>query len=364
MNYKSLPFCLCCESLDLVNVIDLGEQSPANNYSITDKYPLALNVCKKCSHLQLSHSVDPDVLFSNYPYMSGVSQTMKDYYKKFATLCIEYMPEALNVLEIACNDGSQLDVFQEMGFHTFGIEPAKNIYEIANKRHYVINDFFPCKFEVKPDIIVAQNVFAHVPEPLQFLNGCFDIMTDESHLFIQNSQTRMLEQGQFDTIYHEHISFFNIKSLQTILSRAGLVLHDTIYQENIHGGSMVYVIKKKREIDMVAYERFNQKSQAFKDNFIEVVESYRSKGYKTVVYGAAAKMINMLRFTGVKPDYIIDETPFKIGQTIPGIGTITDKMPTGKLLVIPVWNFFDEIYQKTYRDSMVFLKYYPIIKAE
>lgn len=342
---NELKYCLCCGSDNLSEVIDLGDQSPANNYNIKKEYPLRLNLCNICSHLQLSHSVDPKILFNDYPYYSGVSSTMLEYYKSFASMAVKYN-EPKNVLEIACNDGSQLNEFKNLGLKTYCIEPSRvHAKDIEDNGHYLNTAFFPSGFDMTFDIIVAQNVFAHTPDPLGFLNGCYKRMHKNSYLFIQNSQINMIMNGQFDTIYHEHISFFNIGSMKMILSRAGMELIETILVPKIHGDSMVYVIKKK-EIDLTTYGDFVNKSNTIINDFKDAIERHRKYGYTIVIYGAAAKMINLLRQANVKPDYIVDDTPAKIGKEIPGLGVITNKLPEGKLLIVPVWNFYDEIKDK------------------
>lgn len=146
-NCKEITKCLCCESENLRLILDLGNQSPANNYNVKDKFPLRLNVCLDCSHAQLSHSVDPEILFKDYPYMSGVSETMREWYAAFADMVLDYIdfsPEPPTVYEIACNDGSQLDEFKNLDCKTFGIDPAENLVPIAKEKgHEVRCAFFP-----------------------------------------------------------------------------------------------------------------------------------------------------------------------------------------------------------------------------
>lgn len=360
MNFKKLNSCVCCGSNELALIVDLGAQSPANNYSVKKKYPLKLNVCKVCTHLQLSHSVSPNILFNDYPYNSGVSATMLEYYNKFADIVMQY-GEHKNILEIACNDGSQLNEFKKRGLDTYCIEPSKVHSKIIKKHgHKLSPTFFPDGISKKFDIIVAQNVFAHTPTPIDFLNGCKDRMHEKSLLFIQNSQINMLGDGQFDTIYHEHISFFNIKSMKMILSRTGMELLETLYMPGIHGDSMVYVIRYN-EIDIEPYARFIIKMDTEINRLKRDIKSYMDDGYLFVAYGAAAKMINLLRAIKIKPDYIIDETPSKIGKIIPGLGRITGELPhLNKLVILPVWNFHDEISEKI--NEKMKSKEYKILK--
>lgn len=160
--------CLACGNTNLKTVLDLGDQPLANEYhkgcQTQNKFPLKLNLCESCFHLQLSHTVNPDLMFKHYLYVSGTSKTGRDYFKSFAKKTLEYFPKAKTVLDIASNDGSQLDYYKELGLQTYGIDPATNLYEGATSRgHNVVCDYFNSnsvdKFNTKFDIITAQNVF-------------------------------------------------------------------------------------------------------------------------------------------------------------------------------------------------------------
>jgi len=254
MDYKAMVIhrCLCCESDDLELVIDLKYQPLVNNLLSRidehfDRYPLQLNFCKKCSHLQLSHYVNPNLLFKNYLYVSGTTKTLRDYFEWFAVYVTKGLARPLNVLDIACNDGSQLDALKSLGHNTFGIDPAQNLYPISSKNHRIVCDYLNydsiSSFGVKFDLIIAQNVFAHVIDPLEFLRLCSNFLTPEGKLYIQTSQAEMLEKGQFDTIYHEHLSFFSEQSMNTLVERIG-DLQITEYQTTpIHGGSHLFRIE-------------------------------------------------------------------------------------------------------------------------
>jgi 2-polyprenyl-3-methyl-5-hydroxy-6-metoxy-1,4-benzoquinol methylase len=157
-------------------------------------------------------------MFKNYLYVSGTTQTLKDYFDLFAKKTLEYAPNAKNILDIANNDGTQLDSYQKLGLKTYGIDPAVNLYnEAVSKGHKVICDYFNLdtikQFNNSFDIITAQNVFAHNKYTVDFLLSCKTLMHDESVLFIQTSQANMVLNNEFDTIYHEHLSFFNTNSI-------------------------------------------------------------------------------------------------------------------------------------------------------
>jgi len=401
-NAKELNECLCCGSEKLKLVLDLNEQPLANSFKKTAEeaeptFPLRLNICEACTHLQLSHAVNPDLLFKNYLYVSGTSQTLRDYFDWFARETLNYFSEPpKTVLDIACNDGSQLNSFKALGLKTFGVDPAENLHELSNANHEVVCDYFKEKYvyhyKMKQlDIITAQNVFAHNDYPLDFLLQCKEIMHDGSFLFIQTSQADMIRNNEFDTIYHEHLSFFNASSMSALAQRAGLYLID-IRKTPIHGNSYMFVFSKvagdTSKVDAVLAEEQAQGLQdmntylAYSDRASTIVEDlkqtilhYRTMDYLIVGYGAAAKGNTLLNFGGIHLDYIIDDNPLKQGLYSPGMSTPVvpisklDEYADTKVAFVPLaWNFFTEIRRniknKRDREGDVFIKYFPTISVE
>jgi 2-polyprenyl-3-methyl-5-hydroxy-6-metoxy-1,4-benzoquinol methylase len=399
---KELNECLCCGSEQIKLVLDLNEQPLANSFKKTAEeaeptFPLRLNICEDCTHLQLSHAVNPDLLFKNYLYVSGTSQTLRDYFDWFAKETLNYFSEPpKTVLDIACNDGSQLNSFKALGLKTFGVDPAENLHELSNANHEVVCDYFKEKYvyhyKMKQlDIITAQNVFAHNDYPLDFLLQCKEIMHDGSFLFIQTSQADMIRNNEFDTIYHEHLSFFNASSMSALAKRAGLYLID-IRKTPIHGNSYMFVFSKvagdTSKVDAVLAEEQAQGLQdmntylAYADRASTIVEDlkqtimhYRTMDYLIVGYGAAAKGNTLLNFGEIHLDYIIDDNPLKQGLYSPGMSTpvvpITklDDYTDTKVAFVPLaWNFFTEIRRniknKRDREGDVFIKYFPTISVE
>jgi 2-polyprenyl-3-methyl-5-hydroxy-6-metoxy-1,4-benzoquinol methylase len=399
---KELKECLCCGGEKLKLVLDLKEQPMANSFkkSIDDDeptFPLRLNICEDCTHLQLSHAVNPDLLFKNYLYVSGTSQTLRDYFDWFAKETLTYAPDAETVLDIACNDGSQLNSFKALGLKTYGVDPAENLHPLSSANHDVVCDYFTDKYAYhygskNLDIITAQNVFAHNSYPLEFLKQCKEIMHDASVLFIQTSQADMVRNNEFDTIYHEHLSFFNASSMSALAQRAGLYLID-IRKTPIHGNSYMFVFKKTAEdtskVDTVLAEEREQGLQdmntylAYADRAVTIVEDlkqtiehYRSLDFVIAGYGAAAKGMTLINFGDLKLDFIVDDNPLKQGLLAPGSNIpvvtvdILDGVPEGaNVAFIPLaWNFFAEIKSriKSRRDQQgdVFIRYFPKINIE
>src|SRR5439155_22107426 len=160
--------------------------SLVNTYDVKEKFPLAVNRCYECYHLQLSEFVDPNIIYRDYAYCSGTGRTALDYFRDFARTSISYVPKAKKVLDIACNDGSQLDAFKRLGLETHGVDPAENLEPIATKKGHTVQVGFFEDMSVKHwpfDIITAQNVLGHTPYPLRFLAKCKIVMDEDSRLF-------------------------------------------------------------------------------------------------------------------------------------------------------------------------------------
>lgn len=360
--------CLCCDG-ETVELIDFGPMPLVNTYSVKTKYPLSVRRCVNCYHLQLHEFVDPDVLYRHYTYCSGTGRTAHDYFRDFARMALSYVPDAKNVIDIASNDGSQLDAFRELGLVTRGVDPAKNLNEIASgKGHNITTAFFEqMSTDVDPenfDIITAQNVVAHTPNPLRFLEKCKGVMHDESRLFIATSQANIIVNGECDTIYHEHVSYFNAHSMMKLADRAGLVVLD-IVMHDIHGTSYVFVLGKdgrqsirvvqrlewEQSVGMMSPPLYHWWKSHVRDKIKRVgatIENYQRDGYYAVGCGAAAKGISMVNMARVHLDVIADNTPTKWNQETSGmkivpfteIGNLNGEKV---LFVILAWNVGSEI---------------------
>ena len=403
--------CLACGSDDLLLVLDLNEQPLANAFvdnphGEEEQYPLAVNMCKHCHHLQLTHSVDPDLIYKNYLYVSGTSQTYLDYMKWYARFVQETFrtysgrPPA-TVLDIGCNDGSQLNFFKDDRIETFGVDPARNLHSISSARgHKVVCDFWnhDARKEVMKlagekgvDVFSSQNSFAHIPDPQGYLSLVRETMQPESLMFISTSQADMILNNEFDTIYHEHISFFNVNSMRELAERSGLNLIDAV-RTPIHGTSYIFVLAKKpkphRVINLVAMEKMqglyhDETYAAWAENTLRLVtelkssvELYRSKGYVLAGYGAAAKGNTLLNFSKIELDFIVDDNDLKQNKFTPGMNIpvvnidYLDKYTSdSKILFVPLaWNYFNDIKRKIENqrknDNDKFLRYFPKVTIE
>jgi 2-polyprenyl-3-methyl-5-hydroxy-6-metoxy-1,4-benzoquinol methylase len=397
-NVATVP-CQVCGSHHLQQVLDLHHQPLANSFMpsseeayMQERYPLRLMRCPVCNHVQLSHIVDRKKLFQNYLYQSNTSSTLLQYFDWLADKIIGESsveaPQGGTVIEIASNDGSQLDYFRSRGWNTIGVDPAQNLIPFArSKGHTVIEGFWgsesldvsqlPPPTEV--DAIVAQNVLAHVESPVEFLKACAKAMGPKTKLYIQTSQCEMIFEGQFDTAYHEHISFFSAHSFEKAAQLAGL--HMSKFEETpVHGISCfvtfelpsetktieqpgVSVVKRlEAEVAVginteVFYKRFEEKARQLELWIVKHLSLFSSSGHIIGGYGAAAKGIVMLHFIQKFElfSFIVDDAPLKNGLYCPGtnvpVWNTTQlaslrESETPLVLVIFAWNFWSEISKK------------------
>jgi SAM-dependent methyltransferase len=391
---EEIKNCIACGSEDLVKVLDLNEQPLANSYkkSVDEPepyFPLAINRCEHCFHVQLTHRVNPDLMFKDYAYVSGTAKTQLDYFDWFAEFAKEKfgtMPST--VLDIGCNDGSQLNSFQDRGAETYGVDPAENLFATSSQRHKVVCGYFTGKeWPGKFDVITCQNAFAHNFNQLELLQNISRNMHNESLLFATTSQCDMILNGEFDTIYHEHLSFYNTKSIDALCKRAGLNLIDVV-KSPVHGMSYIFIISKNKRapktiqnlIDLEAkkglydtrtYETYAKKCQEVAVLFSSVIKRYREQGIPVVGFGAPAKGNTLMNFAGIGPDFTIDENPLKQGLYCPGVNVpiygiekLKELDPTKPVCFIPLaWNFYDEIVKKIKANrqdsSDIYVKYFP-----
>lgn len=394
--YRAIDKCLCCDNSDLFVVLDLNTQPPANSFHRKDEqlqeYELKLMGCSSCWHTQLSVAVDPTELFRHYLYVSGTSQTLKDYFDWFAENYSSIgTADSLRVLDIACNDGSQLDSFKRLGWSTWGVDPAENLVPLAQaKGHTVICDFWNRKVAEqlpKFHLITAQNVFAHTAEIDEFLQACKAVMQHDSKLVIQTSQAYMFDNNEFDTIYHEHISFFSISSMKALCKRNGLSLN-TVSITDIHGSSYVFEIGLIAELHESVEQQLKQESHRYDIGFYKqynasalqclaelkrFVDQQRNQGKIIIGYGAAAKGMTVLNAGNIQLDFIVDDNPLKQNLFTPGTNIPVKSSESlhylgHPIVIIPLaWNFYDEIVKrvKTLRPDIsdLFVRYFPRFEA-
>ncbi|MDC1023647.1 class I SAM-dependent methyltransferase [Nitrosopumilus sp.] len=386
--------CRFCDK-ELKNLmIDLGMTPLANAYldntSIKKEelfYPLRISVCQNCLLVQLVESVEsPKQLFSEYLYFSSFSKTWLNHAEELANNLIKKfsLDERNQITEIASNDGYLLKHFKNSNIPILGIEPAENIAKHAEEQGIkTINKFFGLKTanELKEngydtDLLIAINVLPHVPNVKDFVAGIKKILKPNGICVIQFSTYMLpfLKDTEFDSIYHEHYSYFSLLSIQKILSSFKLEIFD-VDELSIHGGSLRIYLKHienlkieidpkvnnliKKEIDagldlVSTYETFSKRVTESKLKIWDFFITAKQNNKKIVGYGAPAKGNTMLNFCGIGKEiieYIVDISPHKQGLFLPGTHIPIKKPEIIKetkpdYVVILSWNFKEEIIEQ------------------
>ncbi len=380
--------CRICGGDHLDMFLSLGNQPLANSFLKTKdefiseaRYPLNVYFCKKCGLVQLLDVIDPEVLFRQYIYISGTSATIAEHNLKYAYFVTNFLN--LNssdlVIEIASNDGSLLRCFRDYNIRVLGVEPATNIAEIAKGFGIeTINRFFNSKTaaDILTDYglaraVIGNNVLAHIDDPRDFLLGCKKLLARDGLIVIEVPYLRdLLEQVEYDTIYHEHLCYFSVSSLMKLFESVGLsvVKVDRI---PVHGGSIrIYagfpgvvtnhtkevmdIVNEEQQLglsDLNCYENFAKDVQKSRLILINLLESLRKDGKTIAGYGAPAKGNTLLNYCSINEELIkftVDKNPLKVGLYTPGthipilpVETILEQMPDYVLIL--AWNFADEI---------------------
>ena len=266
-NYRLEQKCRICSSKNLKMVLDLGEQPPANSFlnlnelnSPESKFPLRLFWCENCYLVQLLDIVDKEYLFQNYFYMTSASKPIVEHFKKYAQdVYVEFLQERENsfVVEIGSNDGSLLSEFKKLGTSILGIEPATNLSDLANQSNLTTkNTFFSSEVSKEiiksrhASVVIANNVIAHI-EDLQDLMHGIKILIGNHGVFIFEVPylVDLIKNLEFDTIYHEHLSYFSILPLLKLVEQFGLEIFD-IRKQSVHGGTLRIFVSKQNNFEV------------------------------------------------------------------------------------------------------------------
>lgn len=394
-NCVEIKECIACGGNHLRPLLDLGIQPLANSFLKTDSepednFPLATNYCEDCFHVQLTHKVNPDLLFKNYLYVSGTAKTQLEYFNWFANYVCQN-DRVDTILDIGCNDGSQLDSFKKMGVHTYGVDPAENLYTISSENHKVHCGYFDENYPItKFDAVICQNAFAHNYDQFAFLSNMKRVVADSGSIYITTSQADMIANGEFDTIYHEHLSFYNVRSMYELCSRVGLHITEVL-KHPIHGNSFIFrltkfqartaylnlILDEERKAGLYeheVYDNYREECQYIIKSFADYVNSLHLE-HTIVGYGAPAKGNTLLNAAKIKLDFIVDDNPLKQGLYTPGMhipvvgSKELEKYADEDLVFVPLaWNFYHEIKEKINKlrpnRKDMFLRSHPIVYVE
>jgi hypothetical protein len=371
--------------IDLVN-------SPASNSFLTKEqlnepevfYPLKVYTCHHCFLVQVDEFKKSDAIFnSDYVYFSSYSTSWLQHAKQYTDLMIKRFGfnEESQVIEIASNDGYLLQYFKEKNIPVMGIEPTANTAEAAMEKGIkTIIEFFGVEladrlanhWEVKADLLLGNNVLAHVPDIIDFVRGMKIILADDGVITMEFPHlAKLVDNNQFDTIYHEHFSYLSFYTVRQIFEEQGLELFD-VEELSTHGGSLrIYakhleddtkpvspgvkaLLEKEKAKGMTSlayYDNFQQKALQVKLNMISFLIEQKRAGKKVAAYGAAAKGNTLLNYCGIKNDlieFVVDANPNKQNKWLPAshIPVVNEeylKSAKPDYVIILPWNLKDEI---------------------
>ncbi len=381
--------CRFCDASLKHTFIDIGMTPVANTYLQAEQlyrmepfFPLHVYVCEKCYLVQLPEIQSPEQIFSEYAYFSSYSETWLNHARVYVEQITERfrLDPKSQVIEIASNDGYLLQYFLEKDIPVLGIEPAANVANAARSKGIPTEVLFfgsetACKLEREgksADILIGNNVLAHVPALNDFIKGMKILLKPRGIITMEFPHLmRLVAENQFDTIYHEHFSYFSFITVKEIFSAHKLTIFD-VEELPTHGGSLRIYIRheedntkdisgsvselEEREFkagyrDITYYSGFKEKVEAIKRGLLDILIQIKNAGKHIVGYGAPAKGNTLLNYCGIRTDFIdytVDRNPHKQGHYLPGthipiesVNKIRETKPD-YIFMLP-WNLKNEI---------------------
>ncbi|HEV2834296.1 MAG TPA: class I SAM-dependent methyltransferase [Pyrinomonadaceae bacterium] len=381
--------CRSCGYRQLQTFLSLG-RTPLANALLTEKqltepeetYPLDLAFCSACTLVQLTESVSPEKLFREYVYFSSFSDTMLRHAEDLSSGLLGscHLGAESLVIEVASNDGYLLRYYKRAGVPVLGIEPAVNIARVSEQEHGIptVCDFFNQELASRlvvegyqADVIHANNVLAHVPDLNGFVSGLRTLLKDKGIVVVEVPYVKdMIDRVEFDTVYHEHLSYFSLTALDALFTRNGLTIQK-VERLPVHGGTLRlyagYSFRKDESVsqllrdeevwgagDIDFYSGFGSRVEQLRREVVTLLRELKAQDKRIAVYGASAKGSTLLNYCGVGRetlDYVVDRSTVKQGLYTPGTHLkiyapekLLEDMPDYVLLL--TWNFASEILKQ------------------
>jgi SAM-dependent methyltransferase len=384
--------CMCCRTALRHIFVDLGMSPLCESYVSAEQlhqmepfYPLQVYVCEKCFLVQLEEFVAPHEIFSEYAYFSSYADSWVEHMRRYVEAIVERLALGKDsfVVEVGSNDGYLLQHFIKKGISVLGVEPAANVARVALEKGIpTLVQFFGARTArelvdqgKQADLICGANVLAQVPNPNDVVLGLKLLLKPGGVVTIEFPHLmKLMAENQFDTIYHEHFSYFSFLSLETIFAAQGLTLFD-VEEVTTHGGSLrVYARHsddgskpttgrarelRQRELDagllsLDTYAGFSEQVKETKRALLEFLISAKRAGKRVAGYGAPGKGNTLLNYCGIRTDFLdftVDRSPYKQGKFLPGTHIpifAPDKIREVRpdyVLILP-WNFKEEIMKQ------------------
>lgn len=382
--------CRICQGTTLKEVMDFGEVALAGGFlkpemfHVEQRHRLRLGMCVDCATVQVVDAVPASTLFDHYFYRTSTSRTLRDHFAAYAAdLAARFAPR--KVVEIGCNDGAMLRPLAALGIEAIGVDPSEAALEAADGTATVLKGYFGPEIAEaigQADVVVANNVFAHVEDINGFTAAVRALLGDAGvFVFEVHYLGDMVRDGQYDAIYHEHRFYWSLLSVEQLLARHGLQVFD-VQPQRTHGGSMRFYVAPtgtRRVLPQVTrlrmaeqfqlldwagtYERFAAEAIEHRHQMRGLIGRLRKNGHTIAAYGASGRANTMLQWCGIGPgdiEYIVDDCPGKQGLYTPGShipirhpSVLTEREPDW--LLATAWTFLDEIADRArgYRGGLL-----------
>ena len=389
--YKTINKCRLCGGADLEQFLNFSEVALGNNYQHSfslaksaETYPLGVQCCKDCCHIQLTHSIFPSILYAtNYTYLSGVGESFVKHLRLYSGWIVERagLSRGSLIVDIGSNDGSCLSFFKEKGFRVCGVDPASLPAKIANKNGVeTINDFFSrdvmeniISAHGKPSLVTSHNVLAHVEDIQMTLHLIYELLEEDGWFCMEVGYFGAVKnRNLFDTIYHEHLDYHHASPLINYLKSIGFFICQVEFNE-IQGGTIRLLAQKAKKggqsqqaLDVVEAEKQNsmfkietlllwqRDIEKRMSAFRKIVKNAVSEGLSIVGYGAPTKATLLLKLSGLSSDeidYVVEDNELKVGRFLPETAleikhssSLESDHPD--IIIIFAWNFYDDIIKK------------------
>lgn len=396
--------CRVCDGTDLEPVLDLGEQPWCNHFlrpeeaGTEPRYPLRLVYCRACGTVQLDYTVKKEVMFADHTYLSGVTKSLSEHFRRVACEVdsrVRTDTVRKSVLDIGSNDGTQLKHFQALGYDVLGVESSRATAAMANAAGVpTVNAFFNAATAKSLgrtfDVINAAGVFFHLEELHSVTDAIRACLKPDGTFVVQFLyMKKIVENLAFDQIYHEHLLYYNLRNLNTLLRRHGLEIHDC-YLAPIHGGSMIafashagtreqstrlreYLVEENasRCNDIATYHRFAERVREVKERDVTFLNECSQRGQRVYGMGAPVKGNTLLNYFGVgreRISYLVEKNRLRNGLVSPGMHipvVMEDELESPPdVYYVLAWNFKNEILANNKHLIERGVKFYFPVHAE